>query len=119
MPKLDRSSYEGEREQVYVKHYLLEKYLSSWGYIIGGSEWDSLVFVDGFAGPWGSKHEGFADTSFGIAVRALNEVIDGLFEARHIVVRGYAYLSRLNRIPSLNSISLPRRIQPTTSVPLP
>lgn len=88
MPKLDRSSYEGGREQVYVKHYLLEKYLSTWGYIIGGSEWDSLVFVDGFAGPWGSKHEGFADASFGIAVRALNEVIDGLFKARQIVVRG-------------------------------
>jgi hypothetical protein len=50
MAKTDRTSYEGGREQVYVKHYLLEKYLSSWGYIIGGSEWDSLVFVDGFAG---------------------------------------------------------------------
>ena len=57
MPKVDLSNYEGGREQVYVKHYLLEKYLSSWGYIIGGSEWDSLVFIDGFAGPWGSRHK--------------------------------------------------------------
>jgi three-Cys-motif partner protein len=88
MAKLDRTNYEGGREQAYVKHYLLERYLSSWGYIIGGSTWDSLVFVDGFAGPWGAKHEQFADASFGIAVRALNEAIDGLFETRKIVVRG-------------------------------
>jgi three-Cys-motif partner protein len=88
MPKIDLSNYEGGREQAYVKHYLLEKYLSSWGYIIGGSEWDSLVFVDGFAGPWGSKDKEFADASFGIGIRALNEVIDGLFKARQIVVRG-------------------------------
>jgi hypothetical protein len=53
MPKVDLSNYEG-REQAYVKHYLLEKYLSRWGYKTG-SKWDPLVFVDGFAGPWGSK----------------------------------------------------------------
>src|ERR1700687_2916520 len=88
MAKTDRTNYEGGREQVYVKHYLLEKYLSSWGYIVGGSEWDSLVFVDGFAGPWGTRHERFADASFGIAVRVLNEVVAGLFEARKIGVRG-------------------------------
>ena len=88
MAKLDRTNYEGGREQAYVKHYLLEKYLSSWGYIIGGSAWDSLVFIDGFAGPWGAKHEAFADASFGIAVRTLNEAIDGLFKTRQISVRG-------------------------------
>lgn len=118
MPKLDRSNYEGGREQAYVKHYLLEKYLSSWGYIIGGSAWDSLVFVDGFAGPWGAKHEGFADASFGIAIRALKEAIDGLFETRQIVVRGLCVFvetkpkpfARLNRFAKDNSTGSVRAI---------
>jgi hypothetical protein len=43
MPKVDLSNYEG-REQAYVKHYLLGKYLSRWGYKTG-SKWDPLVFV--------------------------------------------------------------------------
>lgn len=86
MPKIDFSNYEG-REQAYVKHYLLEKYLSRWVYK-AGSKWDLLVFVDGFAGPWGAKDEGFADATFGIAIRALNEAIDGLLQKRQITVRG-------------------------------
>jgi three-Cys-motif partner protein len=86
MPKVDLSNYEG-REQAYVKHFLLENYLSKWSYIIGSS-WDSLVFIDGFAGPWGAKDEKFADASFSIAVRALNEAIAGLLKSRKRVVRG-------------------------------
>ena len=87
MPKLDFSNYEGDREQAYVKHYLLEKYLSRWGYKIG-SKWDPLVFVDGFAGPWGAKDEEFADASFGIAIKALNDAVDGLMKLRRRAVRG-------------------------------
>jgi len=118
MSKLDLSNYEGGREQAYVKHYLLEKYLSSWAYIIGGSAWDSLVFVDGFAGPWGAKHEGFADASFGIAIRALSEAIDGLFKTRQIVVRGLCVFietkpkpfARLDRFAKENSTAGVRAI---------
>ncbi len=73
MPKLTFSNYEG-REHAYVKHYLLERYLSRWGYKIG-SKWDPLVFVDGFAGPWGAKDAEFNDASFGIAIRAMNEAV--------------------------------------------
>ena len=79
MPKINLSNYEG-REQAYVKHYLL-KYLSRWGYKTG-SKWDPLVFIDGFAGPWGAKDEEFEDASFGIGIRALNEAIDGLLQKR-------------------------------------
>jgi three-Cys-motif partner protein len=86
MPKLDLSNYDG-REQAYVKHYLLEKYLSRWGYKIG-SIWNPLVFIDGFAGPWGAKDKEFADASFGIGLRALNEAVDGLFQQRGITIRG-------------------------------
>ena len=50
MHEVDLSAYEG-REQAYIKHCLLEEYLPEWGYKVG-SQWDSLVYVDGFAGPW-------------------------------------------------------------------
>jgi hypothetical protein len=34
MPKADLSHYQG-REEAYVKHYLLEKYLPDWAYKVG------------------------------------------------------------------------------------
>jgi three-Cys-motif partner protein len=76
MLKVDLSNYEG-REQAFVKHYLLERYLPDWAYKVG-SKWGSLVYVDGFAGPWGSKDPNHADTSFGIAVNALRNSQAGL-----------------------------------------
>lgn len=76
MPKLDFAHYQG-REHAYIKHYLLSEYLSKWGYKIG-SKWDPLVFIDGFAGPWGSRDHEFSDTSFGIATTAMKDAIQGL-----------------------------------------
>lgn len=87
MPNIDLKNYEGGREQAYVKHYLLKKYLSRWGYKIG-SKWDTLVFVDGFAGPWGAKDREFSDASFGIALESLTEAVDGLLKERNISIRG-------------------------------
>lgn len=84
---MDLTNYEGGREQAFVKHYLLKKYLSRWGFIIG-SKWDTLVFVDGFAGPWGTKDAEFADASFGIALRALKDAVSGLLKTRNITVQG-------------------------------
>src|SRR5260221_3991759 len=76
MLKVDLSNYEG-REQAFVKHYLLEHYLPGWAYKVG-SKWGSLVYVDGFAGPWESKDPNYADTSFRIAVNALRSAKAGL-----------------------------------------
>src|SRR5258708_5674053 len=76
MLKVDLSNYEG-REQAFVKHYLLERYLPDWAYKVG-SRWGSLAYVDGFAGPWESKDPNHADTSFGIAVNALRNSQAGL-----------------------------------------
>lgn len=73
---MDLTNYEG-REQAYIKHYLLQKYLSSWGFKIG-SKWDPLVFIDGFAGPWGTRDADFADASFGIAMNSLRNAVNGL-----------------------------------------
>jgi three-Cys-motif partner protein len=81
MPRVDLSNYEG-REQAYVKHCLLEGYLPEWAYKVG-SRWDSLVYVDPFAGPWQTKHPDYADSSFGIAVDALRRCQAGLRESRN------------------------------------
>lgn len=86
MSRVDLAKYAG-REQAYVKHYLLEEYLSTWGYKVGNS-WDSLVYVDGFAGPWGSTDVAFADSSFAIATRVLKQVIGGLRDGQNFNARG-------------------------------
>ncbi len=80
MPKVDLSNYAG-REQAYVKHCLLEEYLPEWAYKVG-STWDSLAYVDAFAGPWQTKSPNYADSSFGIAVAVLRRCQKGLREAR-------------------------------------
>lgn len=80
MPKVDLTNYQG-REQAYIKHCLLEGYLPDWAYKVG-STWDSLAYVDAFAGPWQTKHPNYADSSFGIAVDALRRCQNGLREAR-------------------------------------
>lgn len=65
----DLDLYRG-REQAYVKHFLLSEYVETWAHKVG-SHWTELAYVDGFSGPWQNADEGFADTSFGIALGAL------------------------------------------------
>ena len=86
MPTVDISNYSG-REQAFVKHRLLENYLSRWAYIVGNT-WDSLVYVAGFAGPWGAQDEEFRDASFGIATNVLKTAVDGLLEKTKKSVKG-------------------------------
>ena len=76
MPKVDLTNYK-DREQAYIKHCLLEEYLPDWAYKVG-SAWNELVYVDGFAGPWQTTHADFADTSFGVAIHALDQCQAGL-----------------------------------------
>src|SRR6266576_2015701 len=79
MPK-DLTNYE-RREQAYVKHGLLEHYLSGLAYKVG-TTWDALVYIDGFAGPWLTKDPQYADSSFGIAIDVLSRCQAGLRESR-------------------------------------
>lgn len=58
------------REQSYVKHVFLERYLETLVHKTA-SKYPHIVYVDGFAGPWQSANEKFQDTSFGIALNAL------------------------------------------------
>lgn len=67
MAELD--DYEN-REQAWVKHWLLERYLEVLILKIGG-RWKRFVYIDAFAGPWGSKSEDLSDTSFGRAIRVM------------------------------------------------
>jgi three-Cys-motif partner protein len=63
------ANYAG-REQSYVKHVFLERYLEALIFKTA-SVYNHIVYVDGFAGPWQSANERFEDTSFGIALNAL------------------------------------------------
>jgi three-Cys-motif partner protein len=87
MPKVEFSHYEGGREQAYVKHCLLENYLAQLAYRVLQA-WDAIVYIDGFAGPWGAKDSDFADASFGIAVRVLKDALAGLKEKYGKIARG-------------------------------
>jgi hypothetical protein len=45
------------REQTYLKHFFLERYLERVAYNIGWSA-PEFVYVDGFSGPWRSEAQG-------------------------------------------------------------
>lgn len=76
----DPEYYRG-REQTYLKHFFLEKYLERVAYNIGYYK-PQFVYVDGFSGPWKSADEKFEDTSFRIAIKQLQQVRDGLAQHR-------------------------------------
>ncbi|PIQ95983.1 MAG: hypothetical protein COV67_11945 [Nitrospinae bacterium CG11_big_fil_rev_8_21_14_0_20_56_8] len=63
------------KEQTYLKHFFLERYIERVAFNIGSFEND-FVYVDGFSGPWRSQDEAYEDTSFGIAIKKLRFVHD-------------------------------------------
>lgn len=74
-----RNLYEG-REQSQIKHFILEKYLEQFAIIIG-KNWDEIVYVDCFSGPWKACSEQFKDTSFSIALNKLRTARDTVKKA--------------------------------------
>ena len=68
--------YDG-REQSLVKHLILRRYLERFTYIIG-SRWNSITYIDCFSGPWQSRSDEHADTSFAIAINEMRKARDGL-----------------------------------------
>jgi three-Cys-motif partner protein len=81
--------YYGGREQTYLKHFFLERYLERVAYNIGSFS-SEFVYVDGFSGPWRSEDQSFEDTSFMIAIATLRRVRDGL--------------KKINRTPSIRCV---------------
>lgn len=72
--------YYKNREQTYLKHFFLERYLERVGFNICSFK-DEFVYVDGFSGPWKSTAEKFEDTSFMIAIQELRKVREGVAKA--------------------------------------
>ena len=69
------------REQTRVKHFILQKYLERFAYIVG-SHWDVLTYVDCFSGPWNARSDKFEDSSFAIALKELRNARDALAKQR-------------------------------------
>lgn len=86
---IDAAHYEG-REQAFVKHTFLDKYLPA---LIGKvcSRYDEFVYVDGFAGPWKSAAgKNFEDTSFGIALNHMtSQRLKYLSRGRNVRMRAF------------------------------
>ena len=74
----DPSLYVG-REQTYVKHFFLKRYLERVAYNIYSFQTD-FAYVDGFSGPWKSAAENYKDTSFSLALEQLRAVRTGVKE---------------------------------------
>lgn len=67
------------REQSYLKHVFLHKYLESAAYKLFQGRSPVFNFVDAFAGPWGNTDTiSQSDTSFALAILALENVRDML-----------------------------------------
>jgi three-Cys-motif partner protein len=64
--------YKG-KEQTYLKHFFLEKYLETVGFHIGYAQ-SEFVYVDCFSGPWRHEHEDLVDTSIRISLDKLDYV---------------------------------------------
>jgi len=75
---LNPEFYQG-REQTYVKHFFLDKYLEKVVFNICSFS-DRFVYVDGFSGPWKSADQNYSDTSFKISVDRLHYIKEGLLK---------------------------------------
>lgn len=65
------------REQTLIKHFIFQRYLQKFAYIIGS--WaKNITYVDGFSGPWNQKSSNLADSSFVIALTELKNARDTL-----------------------------------------
>lgn len=78
---MKRVGYYKDREQTYLKHLFLERYLETVAYHIGYSHRE-FVYVDCFSGPWRTADEELGDTSIRIALDRLNSVRTRLAELK-------------------------------------
>lgn len=82
----EKADYQ-DREQAWVKHWLLEKYLERLILKVG-TKWKRFVYVDAFSGPWNSASHDLSDTSFSIALGVLKKCQDKMREGgRHLPMK--------------------------------
>jgi len=94
MPEIDLKNYEG-REQAFIKHSLLGRYLPELGFKVG-RKWNSILYIDTHAGPWKGTDECLRDTSFSIGVDTLRRVHLGLRDRHQHSIEAKAFLNELN-----------------------
>ena len=68
------SSHYAGREQSYIKHRFLQRYLQLAAYKTLQGRSPTFNFVDAFAGPWRVNDENYSDASFNQALRILEAV---------------------------------------------
>lgn len=85
-----------DREQAWVKHWLLRRYLERLIMKVG-TRWSRFVYVDGFAGPWGARTENLSDTSFGIAIDVMRDCQAKLAEHGYEVPMRAAFFEKYRR----------------------
>lgn len=87
------------REQTWLKHRVLEKYLAAWSHKLGSNRGrtNHLWYVDGFAGPWQSQHEAHGDTSIAIGLRALNDAARTWARAGHQIALHAVFVEKDRR----------------------
>lgn len=71
-----------DREQTGAKHFILRGYLQALAFKV--LHFSDITYVDGFSGPWETRQEGFADSSFMIAIAALKDAQEKIFLATGI-----------------------------------
>ncbi len=72
--RLNINHYQG-REQSFIKHLFLQKYLENAAYKLFQGRSPVFNFVDASAGPWrNSDSESLSDTSFALALTTLENV---------------------------------------------
>jgi len=86
--------YYKDREQTYLKHFFLERYLETVAYHIGFSN-PEFVYVDCFSGPWRAADEELGDTSIRIALEKLNAVRGGLAQRQRFPVIRAIFVERV------------------------
>src|SRR5437016_14324771 len=92
--------YQG-RTQTKAKHFILRRYLETLTYKLFASGYRELTYVDGFSGPWGSKTDTFADTSFMIAIDVLKNA-HWQFRAKNKLKITKCFFAKKTRSPSRN-----------------
>lgn len=81
------------REQTLVKHFILERYLERFAYIVG-SAWNTLTYVDCFSGPWNVRSDRLQDSSFYIALNQLRKATTDLAKRGRTVALRCLFLEK-------------------------
>ena len=81
------TQYDG-REQAWIKHHVLKKYLEQLTAILGVNNQQvfEFTYIDCFAGPWGDNSEAMSGTSIAISLNVLSSCKD-MLELRGLKVK--------------------------------